>query len=343
MADFDFIEVAGARDGLHLIDIVRLYANTMPTKAIATKLPTNRTLFYNTGGLSSQAWTGGIKFNLVRDLAAINRHNVAHTTSKGVPLVYRAAVTIMPLVDTGQYNQIFAEDDALIQVAEIHLAPETWVLRNAIVKTHAARENMFKQQGVKKSERGAYSRTIRPTWDADPDTFRTPVKGDTSGGQDYDGGTWDYSALKADDGDVTHLRIVGDTGMLSLYLDSRKQIDADSNSDSDDTNQPVDSNILRQLLSPTLGISGKDDEVVALARDEQDNPPYSLDNNGDHTDMVLAGRQFIGGRAGISHTEVYDIPCGIFEMKALNAYIDAGQNNTQPFSVKVELLGVYAM
>ena len=307
------------------------------------KLPTNRTLFYNTGGLSSVTWTGGIKYNIVRDLAAINRHNVAHTTSKGVPLVYRCAVTLMPQVDTGTYNQIFDEDDALIQVAEIHLAPNTWVTRNAIVKTHAARENMFKQQGVKKSERGAYSRTIRPTWDASPDTFRTPQKGDTAGGADYDGGTWDYSALKADDGDLTHLRLVGDTGMLSLYLDSRKQIDADSNSDSDDINQPVDSNILRQLLSPTLGISAKDGDVTALARDEQDNPPYSLDNNGDHTDMVLAGRQFIGGRAGITSTEVYDIPCGIFEMKALNAFMDAGQSESQPMSVKIEVLGVYEM
>ena len=307
------------------------------------KLPTNRTLFYNTGGLSSVTWTAGIKYNIVRDLAAINRHNVAHTTSKGVPLVYRCAVTLMPQVDTGSYNQIFDEDDALIQVAEIHLAPNTWVTRNAIVKTHAARENMFKQQGVRKSERGAYSRTIRPTWDSAPDTFRTPQKGDVSGGQDIVGGTWDYSALKADDGDLTHLRIVGDDGMLSLYLDSRKQIDADSNSDSDDTNQPVDSNILRQLLSPTLGISAKDDDVTALARDEQDNPPYSLNNDGDHTDMVLAGRQFIGGRAGITSTEVYDIPCGIFEMKALNAYMDAGQNESQPFSVKIEVLGVYEM
>ena len=307
------------------------------------KLPTERTLFYNTGGLSSITWTGGIKFNIVRDLAAINRHNVAHTTSKGVPLVYRCAVTLMPQVDTGTYNQIFDEDDAMIQVAEVHLAPQTWVFRNALVKAHAARENMYKLQGVKKSERGAYSRTIRPTWYASPDTFRTPQKGDVSGGTDYVGGTWDYSALQSDSASLTHLRLVGDTGLTSLYLDSRRQVSPDSNSEDDSEDQPVDTNILRNLLSPTLGISAKSDEVTALARDEQDNPPYSLDNNGDHTDMVLAGRQFIGGRAGITSTEVYDIPCGIFEMKALNAYMDAGQGDSQPFSVKIEVLGVYAM
>lgn len=336
-------QVVGASGGKKEIYKGYPVPKLMALKPTALKLPTNRTLFYNTSALSSTTWTAGNIFNIVRDLAAINRHNVAHTTSKGVPLVYRCALTIMPQVDTATYNQIFDEDSEMIQVAEIHLAPQTWVTRNAIVKTHAARENMFKQQGVKKSERGAYSRTIRPTWDASPDSFRTPLKGDSGGGQSYAMGTWDYSALYADDGDLTHLRIVGDTGMNSLYLDSRKQIDADSNSDSDDTNQPVDSNILRQLLSPTLGISAKDDDVIALARDEQDNPPYSLDNNGDHTDMVLAGRQYIGGRAGITSTAVYDIPCGIFEMYALNAYMNAGQNDGQPFSIKIEVLGVYSM
>lgn len=307
------------------------------------KMPTNRTLFYNSANLTSSNWTTEQKFNLVRDFAAINRHNMAHTSSKGVPLVYRCAVTIMPKIDTGTYNQIFDEDDAMIQVAEFQTVPNTWVTRNALVKAHAARENMFKQQGVKKSERGAYSRTIRPTWDDVPDTFRTPLKGTQGGGALMDMGTWDYSALYADDGDQLHLRLIGDDGLLSLYLDSRKQISADSNSDSDDTNQPVETNILRQLLSPTLGISAKDDEVVALGRDEQDNPPYSLLNNGDHTDPVIVGRQFIGGRAGISSTEVYDIPCGILSMSALNAYMDAGQNDTQTFSIKIELLGIYSM
>ena len=107
------------------------------------KLPTERTLFYNTGGLSSITWTGGIKFNIVRDLAAINRHNVAHTTSKGVPLVYRCAVTLMPQVDTGTYNQIFDEDDAMIQVAEVYLAPQ-WMKTNhacSALALHLARSS----------------------------------------------------------------------------------------------------------------------------------------------------------------------------------------------------------
>lgn len=315
----------------------------MAKKAIAQKLPTNRTLFYKSGNLSSQAWTAGMEINLVRDLAAVNRHNVAHTTSKGVPLVYRCAVTIMSQPYAGTFNELFSEDEKMIQVAEMHLAPNTWVTRNAFVKAHAARESMFKLQGVSKSDRGAYSRTIRPTWDASPDSFLVPQKGDSSGGQNYVMGTWDYSALKQDDGDLTHLRTVGDTGVLSLYLDSRRQVSADSNSEDDSENQPVDDNILNKLLSPTLGISSKDADVVALARDEQDNPPYSLDNNGDHTDMVLAGRQYIGAMAGLTSTEVYDIPLGLFEMRAMNAYADDGQNKARGFDIKIEILGCYAM
>jgi hypothetical protein len=315
----------------------------MAKKAAAIKLPTNNTLFYKSGNLSSVAWTAGMEINLVRDLAAVNRHNVAHTTSKGVPLVYRCAVTIMTQPYATSYNEVFGEDANQVQIAEMHLAPNTWVTRNAFVKAHAARESMFKLQGVSKKDRGAYSRTIRPTWDASPDSFLVPQKGDSSGGQNYAMGTWDYSALKQDDGDLTYLRTVGDTGVLSLYLDSRRQITTDSNSQSDSEDQPVDSNILNKLLSPTLGISSKDEDVVALARDEQDNPPYSLDNNGDHTDMVLAGRQYIGAMAGLTHTEVYDIPLGLFEIRAMNAYSDEGQNKTRGFDIKVEILGVYEM
>ena len=319
----------------------------MAKKALAVKMPTSRTLFYETNNLSSLTWTDGGKINIMRDLATINRHNVAHTNSKGVPYVVRCAITTSCKVAYGlgstSYNQIFNEDDDMVQVTQILHAPNTWVTRNAVVKTHAARENMFKQQGVKKSERGAYSRTIRPTWSASPDTFLTPMKASGTEGESYVAGTWDYSALKADDGDLTHLMLTGDASMLSLYLDSRKQISSDSNSDDDDVNQPADSNILRQLLSPTLGISSKDDDVVALARDEQDNPPYSLDNDGDHTDPILAGRHFIGARAGLTHTEVYDIPLGIFQVKGLNAYVDAGASRTTPMNIKVEVLGIYEM
>lgn len=320
----------------------------MAKKMTPVKLPTNRTLYYKTGALSSQNWTAQSPINLVRDLAAINRHNVTHTNSKGVPYVFRCAVTVQPAVSVAQWNALFGEDENLVQVAEFAAAPNTWVTRNAMVKAHAARENMFKQQGVKKSERGAYSKTIRPVWDATPGSFLTPQHLEAAGGADYTMGTWDYTALKADDGDLNYIKLSyagsTDDSIMALYLQSRSQIRPDSNTFDDDDNQPADSNILRQLLSPTLGISSKDDDVIALARDEQDNPPYDLTvATGDASHPVMLGRQFIGGRAGLSSTEVYDIPCGIMGLRALNAYFDAGDNKTQAFNIKVEVLGIYEM
>jgi len=320
----------------------------MAKKATAIKIPTNRTLYYQTGALSSAAWTSQDPINVVRDLAAINRHNVAHTTSKGVPLVYRCAVTVSPAVSVATYNALFGEDENLVQVAEFSGAAQTWVLRNAMVKAHAARENMFKQQGVLKSERGAYAKTIRPVWDGTPGSFMTPQHLESAGGGDYTMGTWDYTALKADDGDLNHIKLSysgsTDDSIQKLYLESRSQIRPDSNTFNDSDDQPADSNILRQLLSPTLGISSKDDEVIALARDEQDNPPYDLTvATGDASHPVMLGRHFIGGRAGLTSTQVYDIPCGIMGIRALNAFFDAGQNKTQAFNIKVELLGIYSM
>jgi len=97
------------------------------------------------------------------------------------------------------------------------------------------------------------------------------------------------------------------------------------------------------LLSPTLGISAKDDDVVALARDEQDNPPYDLSNDGDSIEKVRAARLFIGPEAGLTSTAVIDAPYGIIDLNALNAYKDAGQNLTEGFDLRIELLGIYEM
>lgn len=306
------------------------------------KMPTARKLVYSAGTISSSAWTGIGNINLPRDLAAINRHNVTHTNSKGVPYVFRCAISIQPQVTPGVYNQVFYEDTNMVQVLSISTCPQTWVARNAGVKMHWARENMFKQQGVRKKERGSYSKTIRYTWDASPDTFLTPKQG-VGALADYNMGTWDYSAIKLDDGDVSHIQLMSADGLLSMYLDSRKQISADSNSDSDATNQPTDDSVIRRLLSPTLGISGKDDEVTALARDEQDNPPYQLDNNGDAISQVEHARLFIGPEAGLTASAVVDVPYGLLDLQALNAYKDGGQNLTGGFLINIEVLGIYEM
>ncbi len=310
--------------------------------ATSMKMPTQRFLTYSTGAISSVAWTGIGNLNIARDLAATNRHNVTMTSGKGVPYVFRLKITASPNVTAQDKNQVFSEDSNLIQVLSVSAVPQTWVARNAGVKMHYARENMFKQQGVRKKERGSYSKTIRYTWDADPDTFLTPKHG-VGSLTDYNMGTWDYTAVKTDDAQESHIQVMSADGLLSMYLDSRKQIRADSNSDSDDTNLPTDDSLIRRLLSPTLGISSQDDEITALARDEQDNPPYQLDNDGDAIAAPEVARLFIGPEAGITSSVVVDAPYGLLDLQALNAYKDSGNTITAGFGIKVELLGIYEM
>lgn len=311
--------------------------------ASTMKMPTERHLSYSTGAVSSSSWTATGNVNIARDLAALNRHNVTMTSGKGVPHVFRLRVSIAPNVTAGvTYNQIFAEDTNLVQCLSVATVPQTWVARNAGVKMHFARENMFKQQGIRKKERGSYSKTIRYTWDADPDTFLTPKTG-VGSLADYNMGTWDYTSVKTDDQQESHIQVMSADGLLSMYLDSRKQISADSNSDSDSTNQPTDDSLIRRLLSPTLGISSQDDEITALARDEQDNPPYQLDNDGDAIAPVEQARLFIGPEAGITSSVVIDAPYGLLDLQSINTYKDAGQNLTTGFNIKIEVLGIYEM
>lgn len=310
------------------------------------KLPQQRYLKYTIADDSESPYLTKSKYvNIVRDLASVNRHNVAHTTNKGVPLVYRCAVTMSPQVEhgssTSDYNQILFGDNQLVQQVDLATIPNTWVTRNAIVKTHAARENMYKLQGVKKSERGAYSRTLRMGFAGT--TFLSPLKSTSAAGQAFDVSGWDYSALKQDDADLSLTHVTGDSGILSLYLDSRRQVSADSNSEDDSEDQPVDNNILRKLLSPTLGISSRDDDVTALARDEADNPPYSLDNNGDHTDAVICGTLSIGQQVAFTQTKIIDIPLGLLNCKFRNVFVDAGSNITTGCEISIEVLGVYEM
>ena len=340
--------MAGARDGLHLIYISTTYVDAMP------KLPQERYLRYSIAkSTQHDNITKSYFINACRDMASVNRHNVAQTTSKGVPLVYRMAVTITPSCTIGSnsetdYNTF---DDygsrELVQQADLVTIPSSWVTRNAVVKTHAARESMFKLQGVLKGERGAYSKTMRLGFEGT--NFLSPIKPTNFASPGtYDVSGWDYSTLVQDDHASLALTFMtGDSGLLSLYLDSRKQISEDSNSDDDNTNQPVDSNIIRRLLSPTLGISSKDAIVTALARDEADNPPYSLDNNGDHTDPVYAGSLTIGQTVGFSSTKVIDVPLGLLKIGFRNihmgATIPSGLENQQGVDISVEVLGVYEM
>ena len=86
--------------------------------------------------------------NLVSDYAALNRKNMRHTDNKGYPLCY--VVEVEAIGETANAHTV-----------EIFTAPETWVLKNAVRKWHAARNMMLERAG-QLGQIGEYGKTIRP-------------------------------------------------------------------------------------------------------------------------------------------------------------------------------------
>ena len=86
-------------------------------------------------------------YNIARDLAALNGKNEEITTRDGHLYAYIVEVTG------------FGNAASLNYFSTI---PNTWKVRNAFRKFHFARDHMFDQAGVSKSERGKYGQTMRP-------------------------------------------------------------------------------------------------------------------------------------------------------------------------------------
>lgn len=318
-------------------------------------LPHDSTLNYVSSGASSTTWTASGVVNLPRDLSAVNRQHWQHTNHRGVPFIYTVALTFSPAitdaVDGGgtTFSEVMMQDTNQIQAIRVITAGQNWVMRNGSVKAHAARENMFRKSGVKRKERGAYSHTIHYTWDATPGSFLAPYDGDAAA---FTGGTWEFSKLiYPDDASGAYINLIDSHGteetnvaftavsLPQLYLSSRGQQEADTNTDVAD--QPAQFSILRKLLAPSQ--QGIQDEVTDEARDIQDNPPYDLAEDGDTTEPIESARVFMGVASGLQQTVVVDVPFGIFETKAINLYLDDGQNVTNGFTMKCEVLDIYEM
>ncbi len=325
------------------------------------KFPSQRKMLYQTGALSNDTYTiptsGGVSgvLNLPKDLSLLNRRGYASTTRKGVPLIYRAKIDFFPQDEDGQgpSTAMGADFQATLK---INGAQNNWVMRNAAVKFHAAREQMFRDAGVTKSQRGAYAHEIRYNYDSVGDTFLVPIDGD---GDAFTGGTWDQSTFVYSDDPGFQLGLVGAGddeesdafagNYLSIghsYLLSRVNQQADTNPEMDEG--PAKFSVLRRMLSGNDLGSAQQDDVVAEARDDQDNPPYEVldlsasgDTGHDITESVELGRAVCG--QGYGHGSVIvDIPFGLAELKA--TVYDANDTNITPSLLfGVEVLDIFEM
>lgn len=303
-----------------------------------------------------------------KDLSAMNRKHVQMTTSKGVPLVYRYAVTAYggildrdgegtSIADTILSDQLALPDTAPLNIMSVRFygTLNNWVYRNGAVKIHAARERMFKDALVTKKMRGAYDRTIHYSWSSGTETYIVPQHGTTTPTTAMTGGSWEISqliypadssgaflALKgfhaSEETTELHTQLV----LPQLYLQSRAEVPTDSNVEVGD--EVAKYSVLNKLLSPVF--KATQDEVVALARDEQDNPPYDLeDRDGDWSQPHEIGRLQFNAVLGHAASTVIEVPFGITEMRCqiLNATEHATGNINAEIDVQFRLLGVYEM
>jgi hypothetical protein len=323
------------------------------------KLPSQRKIMYAGSAVSNGNFAETHNICLPKDLSILNRRGYASTTRKGVPLMYKVAATVYPsgLDGSGYVTSVSSDVKTTVKFLGCQ---SNWVMRNAAVKWHAARENMFKRAGVKKAHRGAYSHEIRYNYDEASTSFASPVDGD---GYAFTGGTWDTTTIVTGTDAAASLKLVGiglneESGSASTalnighsYLMSRGQMPDDTNPEVSEG--PADYSILRSLLAAAEPDSSRTDAITAEARDVQDNPPYELidisdsgDVNHDITEPVELGRLCMlpqGSGASLPQTVVFDVPFGIMQVKMAHRDPDDNSGITDDLALGLEVLDIFEM
>ncbi len=335
------------------------------------KFPSQKLMTYDTPSLSNDSLTDCGVLNIPKDLSIYNRRGYASTTRSGTPLIYRMRFNLYSMTRAGQRPGLDADDagstsaDSTAETVpsadfttllRVTGCQNNWTMKNAAEEYHKAREQMFRDAGVKKSGRGAYSHEIRYNYDSAGDTWLVPIDGD---GDAFTGGTWDVSDITTDDDATMKLMIVGPSdieeesaaagtklNIAHSYLMSRTTVPSDTNVQADET--PAKFSVLNGLLADHFHIDTFKDDVIDEARNAQDNPPYELidvsdssDLNHDITEPVELGRALCGLGNTIGSV-VVDIPFGLARMRA-TVHDGADTNVTPSTLIALEVLDIYEM
>ncbi len=324
------------------------------------KFPSQRKIMYAGSAVSNGNFAETHTICVPKDLSILNRRGYASTTRKGVPLVYRVAATVYPTGLDGSGYTTSVSSDVRTTVKFLG-CQNNWVMKNAAVKWHAAREQMFRSAGVTKRTRGAFAHEVRYAYDSSGDSFSAPVDG---AGDAFTGGTWDLSKIAYAGDPEFNLCLVGngldeESGDVTMsqasighsYLLSRLNQEADTNLEAEEG--PAKFSVLNQILDSGLAATSADDNVRAEARGAQDNPPYEVmdisssgDVGHDITEEVELGRTILmpqGSGATLPQTVVLDIPFGI--TRVMMAHRDPGDNSgiTDDLALGLEVLDIFEM
>lgn len=277
--------------------------------------------------------------NLARDLSALNRKGMEQTTRKGVPLVYHCKLTIYRNFTDRLNSSLFVSP---------YVAASNWVTRNGAVKLHAAREAMFKNAGIKKSDRGRYDKTIRYGWDSHAQTWATPVFSDGSFTH-TDMGEWDLSKFAIDQDAELVPTLYGPTlnegaastgnsfNMMTAYLNSRRKPETD---DATSGHEVADHSIIRSMFNVE---DERDDELQIIADDNQDQTPYNTDaSRGTFTAFCLAEVAACGNFGKPKDVVYFDAPFGMARLDLVKSSDTAGDLNGD-VAYTIEVVGISEM
>ena len=337
------------------------------------KFPSQRKMTYTTGDMGINSFaaltSGGVSgdLNIPKDLSLLNRRGYASTTRKGVPLVYRCKIDFYlqnedgkTFTDGGTTDPSVANQQGAVGLLKIDGAQNNWVLKNAAVKWHAAREKMFRDAGVRKGSRGAYSHEVRYNYDAAADTWLVPIDGD---GDAFTGGEWEISQMAYEGDTEFELALIGhgddeesnefSGSVMSLphsYLLSRQNQLADTNPET--TEGPALHSVLHHMLAGDAGATSTiQDDVIEEARTSQDGPPYEVldvsasgDVSHDITEPVELGRITVGGLSQIHGSMLIDVPFGLCRPRT-SVYSSTDLSGVEPFEglMQVEVLDIFEM
>lgn len=287
---------------------------------------------------SENAHASTTYLNLPRDLALANRKNFGMTTKKGVPLVYHCKFTVLrPIQD----------DTDVLLTAAVFTAQKNWVTRNASVKLHYAREKMFKNAGIRRSERGRYDSTLRLVFNSASQTWEVPLFVDGTATYDATGSEWDNTKISIDeDADLVPAlfgSIINEASSISgatfniqnAYLNSRRKVELD---DITSAESSAEHSILRSMFNVEDAV---DDELSEIADDNQDQPPYNSDASaGTFTSAAMGGITQIGNISFPIGVFYADIPFGICQVLMSKQTLDDSNGDmSSDVSYLVEVLG----
>lgn len=313
------------------------------------KFPSQNRIWYETPSVGTNATAVG-HISLPKDLSILNRRGYASTTRKGVPLVYKCRVDYYVQDNSGEGLSAAVGTD-FASTLHIEGCQNNWVMKNAAVKLHAAREKWLRSTGVSKRLRGAYAHEIRYNYDGASDSFLTPHD---ALGADFAGGTWDMTEFADDLDNSWQIKLVGNAvdesaattanefSLPGLYLNSRSNQHTDTNLEADDT--PANYSHLQFMLGE-LAVDEQQDVAMQNIRDEQDNPPYDVwavdDTQNDITEPVNLGIATATVGAGYGSC-IVDAPFGIMDFSGRN-HDAAGTSVTSTCTIVVTVLDIYPM